>query len=157
MSKNVDGIEHAKLCLYLAPVAGLIVGIGCGFALGLGAALGCLSGCFISPDWDQGALSWDEWFFIKRVPILGGFWVGWTTLYSRLVPRHRHILSHLPGLGTLTRIGWIAILYAGVTYALWLLAGVSINVPIPFIAAWGAGLFIADLGHWARDGFPVVI
>lgn len=117
--------------------------------------LGCLVGVVINPDLDvrRGTYSWTV---VRRTfgSIAGWLWALFWFPYARLIPRHRHLLSHLPLLGTGLRL-----LYLLAFFALgWLLLGRFVELPafrtLVFhpLALWAAaGLAVVDALHSAMD------
>jgi uncharacterized metal-binding protein len=113
-------------------------------------ALGCLAGLVISPDLDLRGISYAEWVW-TRIPLIGwlltGIWFTYWLVYPKLVRRHRGI-SHVPVIGTLTRVAYLAPLVTVIGY--W--AGVSPTLELAVVLGSGViGLAISDLGHWGRD------
>jgi uncharacterized metal-binding protein len=148
-----------------APLATLALGGSVAEALALCA--GCAAGTLITPDLDVGGQVYSQ--RVARALagrnrpagcLIGAAWLLLWWPYARLIPRHRHPLSHWPLLGTLGRL-----LYLGLVAALplallalggWLAPGpLRLPSPPPWLAplAWRAfaGLALVDALHWALD------
>lgn len=132
--------------------------------LGIGVWWGTLAGILITPDADLEGTTWEERRLYNLSLLLGLLWQWAWFLYARAIP-HRGI-SHIPILGTITRIGYLVF----VSYmATWIVNGAWLNycqfagcapqqVSIPWNViqplTW-AGLIIAwvaqDMGHLLLD------
>jgi uncharacterized metal-binding protein len=164
---TTDGYRHGQITLWLTPIgflSGLVIGI-LGYTEALPTALsalagmvGCLLGLFIDPDLDQEWQTTSEWRVINLLKgtrfhwvsrAIGAVWSAYWMPYA-LFTKHRGI-SHTPVIGTLTRVGYLAV---PVVVAALLLSfdirSVSYDAII-FMVAILVGLMISDLGHWARD------
>lgn len=125
---------------------------------------GLLQTYWLSPDLDipSNKIPCKAWHRWKRLG-LGWYW----RLYTALIPYHRHIASHLPGLGTCLRLLyllWFPSLLYSASAILWLYgvlpAPTIVGLAIPF---YGLGLAVcyllgaiaADTVHWILDGCPV--
>lgn len=156
-----SGIIHAKLTkqisipssilisLFILPITGLIGSI-LSFIF---IILGFLTQLWLNPDCDQFGIVTSEWWIIKKFSILGWWFVGLFDPYARIIPRHRHFLSHGIFIGTLGRIIYIFILlcifsifipmikeFLYLTYLNW-----------DLVLYWSIGLFIGDCGHILLD------
>jgi len=112
-------------------------------------AAGCLVGVVITPDLDvRHQVRSHE--VIRRA---GGCLAGalWSLLwwpYSRLIPYHRHWLSHTPIIGTSLRAAYIGLIVYGVVRL------IGLDVLLPWWFTWSmAGLLMADAMHWLMDQF----
>ena len=110
---------------------------------------GILTGLVLTPDLDvdQGSYSAHvvRRAFGRRAAQL---WILFWLPYSLLIPHRSHI-SHMPILGTLLRLAYVA---AIPLLAYWL-AGMPFDLP-PLPAAWpwaAAGLALADIAHFLLD------
>ncbi|NER80460.1 MAG: hypothetical protein F6K42_12960 [Leptolyngbya sp. SIO1D8] len=147
-------IQFASLallpCVLINPLAGI-------------SAAACLGGgLFLSPDIDLGENRKLPPKPVQRLKKLHLWW--WWSPFCWI--RHRHALSHLPGLCTALKLAWLWLtVYVPINAALIqmgfgrLLATWIIPTGITWFgevcAAGAIGLFIADVTHWAMDGFPV--
>jgi uncharacterized metal-binding protein len=81
---------------------------------------GCLAGLVIDPDLDMRHFTYAEDVVRSSVGgLLAGVWYGLWWPYTRLIPRHRHPLSHFPIVGTLGRVLYLLLVFG----LLWYLAG----------------------------------
>ena len=143
-----SGKVHAACSLALSAVA-----FGAAFALSreslplaVAAAGGCLLGIPLTPDLDQENLGMSERWIIKHTLGLGYLFVMFWYPYARSIP-HRSIWSHLPLIGTLGRL-----LYMAVPVAVALALGWKPPAVDPeFGVALVSGLALSDAAHWALD------
>lgn len=150
-----DGYFHGRLTIFATPAAAALGMIVTGDVGGVVAgALGCLLGLFIDPDLDQEMVTSSEWRVIKLPVVgklLGSAWVGLWMPYALMMP-HRG-LSHMPILGTLTRVGYLSLIFEVVFFVatghLWFVG----QDQLPFVFAALLGLMTSDILHWARDWF----
>lgn len=152
-----NGKQHAAASLLAAIPTGLIAGVIAGDPLlGASATAGCIAGVFVTPDLDQPTISKSESFIVRHIPVVGWQWLALWDLYSRIIP-HRHILSHLPILGTAIRRMYIA-LWSCLIKAI---QGMSIALPNGRVLTVEIGSFIgltvSDSLHWIMDGCPVYL
>lgn len=111
------------------------------------ATVGVLSGLILSPDLDV-----DKGFIglahLRRVPVIGWLLaVAWRVFwypYAKIVP-HRSPISHAPIVGTLLRVGYLAVPVLAINYA-----GVGMALPAGF-GLWLAWLAVADGLHIILD------
>ena len=129
-----------------------IVAAGSGASLTQAAFLGsgCLVGVLITPDLDMHHDVHSHQVVRKTLGMpLAFLWRGLWWLYARLIPYHRHPLSHWPVLGTVGRLAYLASIALLVTFFL--------NIPLPEVQKitwlpWVAGgLPMADILHWVMD------
>ncbi len=148
----------------------LLGGVGCSLlALSFGQpgpvaaafAGGCLAGIIINPDLDvrTGSHAFevvrDTGGKLLGSPLSKAWrWFWW--LYARMIPRHRHPLSHWPILGTVIRLGYLIFLPA----LIWWLLGFFVTLPrlpslrINPLVGWGVlGLALSDTLHALMDWF----
>lgn len=150
-----DGRTHAVVSLVSAGTIFFLTRGALGEAASVQIAAGCVSGIFLTPDLDQFGISASEWWIVKYIPIIGWSWLAGWDPYARLIS-HRHWLSHLPILGTVLRVVYLAGLVWVVSSLLkynvydWFVA-----IPASVIFYWVCGLIISDTGHWIWDGFPM--
>ena len=114
----------------------------------LAVTAGCACGAILGPDADIAGLTEGEKIVIHRLPILGWLWAAYWWVYGKLLP-HRG-LSHIPILGTGTRLLYLWLFYA--LLALW--QGWPLLPPTWF---WplAAGLACSDILHWIMDKCPI--
>jgi uncharacterized metal-binding protein len=118
---------------------------------------GCLAGLVIDPDLDIRHFTHAEYVLRHSAGrFLAGLWYGLWWLYARLIPYHRHPLSHFPLVGTLGRVLYLLL----VVELVWFLAGRL--VPLPPLSwppatsgTWWAlgGLALVDGLHALMDIF----
>ena len=144
-----SGKVHAAGCVVLATLPPIIsAATGLDWHRTAWLSFGALAGMLLTPDLDvRGsvrayAMAWRAgWLF-------GAFWRALWWPYSRIIPRHRHWLSHLPIVGTMGRLIYLWLACFGIAQ----LCGVSLpRLPVEI----AAGLMAADALHWIFDRFPV--
>ncbi len=113
------------------------------FAEGALLAVGAVSALIIQPDLDQ-PYSMSRLRLTRRFGILAQ---AWCTVYDRLF-RHRG-LSHVPVLGTLTRLTWLVLPLAVLAFLCYL-SPPPIEWGWP-VLWWVGGLMLADTLHTAMD------
>ncbi len=105
-----------------------------------------LAGMYLSPDLDLVSRPFKRWGFLRWL------WLP----YQRLIPRHRHWLSHGPVIGSVVRLVYLAALVS----PLWLLfpgfqrvqwAGVT----LPNVVAFLVGVELSALNHLFLDGLLI--
>jgi uncharacterized metal-binding protein len=130
-------------------------------------AIACwVGGHYISGDIDLGLNGRYTPRPVRRLQRVGLWWF-WSP-FSNI--RHRHILSHLPGLCTIIKLLWVSwpvwvvaqLIGHAYLLALWYYpdgphGGAALTLLGFFLKHIFIGLAIADLTHWIQDGFPVHI
>lgn len=152
-----SGEEHVLATLALTPITAVAVWdlTGGNTTAAMIAGAGCFSGIFISPDLDLAGRTISETLMIRWLGLLGQIWVFLWLPYACFY-KHRGV-SHIPFLGTVTRVLYMAALYIGLHlllhyfYAFDLLIWPQVHWQQMLIFA--AGLAVSDIGHWALDGF----
>ncbi len=113
-------------------------------------ASGCLAGLVIGPDLDVRHFTHAEGVLRSSAGsagrLLAGIWYALWWPYARLIPRHRHPLSHFPLVGTLGRVLYLLL----VLCLLWFLAGSLVPLPAPSFPPADSGLW------WALGGLALV-
>lgn len=145
-----NGTTHARATLALALASGAAAyALDHPWAHVIALSSGALAGLILTPDLDvdDGCIS-NEIVRENAGRPLGFLWAVYWKPYSRLIP-HRSVLSHLPLLGTLIRLAYLAILPA----LIFVLSGAGF--PRAEFPAWGvwavAGLALADTLHFLMD------
>jgi uncharacterized metal-binding protein len=126
----------------------------------LAFTLGCLAGLVITPDLDIQRFTYAQQVVRRSGGRLGrllaGLWYALWWPYAHLIPYHRHPLSHLPVLGTLLRVLYLALILAGMYWA----AGLLVALPplsilwavmSPQAGWWLGGLMAMDALHAFLD------
>lgn len=149
------GSQHAAGTLVLTPItaAGAWWLTNGDMTTAVIAGAGCLSGLLISPDLDMEGVTNSEYWLVRWTLGLGWLWVMLWYPYA-VIARHRG-LSHAPLIGTIGRVLYVIILYAG----FYLLLAYFFNLKLPLwpILLWRpgvvfvGGLAISDIGHWLLD------
>jgi uncharacterized metal-binding protein len=140
------GRTHQTVTVIATPLVALATAYAAGdLALALAAGVGCYLGVWVTPDWDLN----------KRAPI-------WRRPYAKFM-RHRCRLSHLPVIGTLGRLLYLALLLVPLALlAEWGLLYFGQSAPLVYVdwlhihlgLAAVAGLMVSDSLHWLWDGMP---
>ncbi len=116
---------------------------------------GCMAGLVVNPDLDMRRFTHAEEVVQKSLGrFLAGVWYALWWPYARLVPGHRHPLSHFPLVGTIGRV-----IYLGLVFVLLrLLLGLLVPLPplvLPLSSGWLwwtiGGLAAADALHTLLD------
>lgn len=155
-----SGKHHALATLALTPLTAFVTWelSGGDPAVAALAGLGCLSGIFISPDLDLSRETISESILTRSIFVVGALWIALWLPYS-WIAQHRG-LSHTPILGTMGRVVYLAVFC--------MLIHITLRGLLPFdLVAWGgaywpqllifaAGLAVADVAHWAMDGFLIL-
>ncbi len=105
-----------------------------------------LAGMYLSPDLDLISRPFKRWGLLRFL------WLP----YQRLIPRHRHWLSHGPVIGSGVRLLYLAVLVS----PLWVLfPGLQqvqwSGVTAPNVAAFGVGVELSALNHLLLDGLLI--
>jgi uncharacterized metal-binding protein len=105
-----------------------------------------LSGMYLSPDLDLVSRPYKRWGFLRWL------WLP----YQRLIPRHRHWLSHGPVIGSAVRLVYLAawlspvwLLFPGLQQTQW--SGVT----APNAMAFFCGVELSALNHLVLDGLLI--
>ncbi len=116
---------------------------------------GCMAGLLVNPDLDLRRFTHAEEVVQKSFGrFLAGLWYALWWPYARLVPSHRHPLSHFPLVGTFGRA-----LYLGLVFVLLrVLLGLLVPLPqlvLPLSSSWLwwtlGGLAVVDALHTLLD------
>lgn len=102
------------------------------------SAVGVLAHLWLSPDLDLPRCN-----ALRRWGMLRFLWKP----YQRIIPCHRHVLSHLPIIGTFGRVVYLGALPVFFFGYQWLL--------LPEVWCIALGLALGDALHWVMDGCPV--
>lgn len=114
-----------------------------------GWLLGYATGAFLDPDLDEIGATNAESRMVNKIPILGYFIYGWSSVYGAIFRRkHRNFWTHFPFFSTIIRIIWffwwlIPLYYFQILrYEYWQLY---------FALFYFLGLSYADFLHWLAD------
>ncbi len=116
---------------------------------------GCMAGLLVNPDLDVRHFTHAEQVVRKSVGrLLAGLWYALWWPYSRLVPFHRHPMSHFPIVGTFGRILYISLFLLLIRGLLGLLVTLP-PLSIPLSSGWlwwgFGGLAAVDALHTLLD------
>jgi len=137
-----SGANHDRAILFTTPIVG-IIGVSYSLELGIvAAAAHLLGGLYLSPDLDLASKPFKRWGVLR---------VLWLP-YQKLIPCHRHWLSHGVIVGSVVRL-----LYLGaLLLPLWLLLpGLQ---QVPWVITWEKvivfflGVELSALNHLLLDG-----
>ncbi len=151
-----NGSVHARATVVLAAAGGFL-SYHAGHHMPQVFALtgGTLAGLLLTPDLDvdSGCISYDV---VRRSAgkHIERLWAIYWRPYALLIP-HRSRLSHLPVLGTLLRLAYLAILPALIWFFAAAIPSLNWILARPSFPAWSAwaigGLMLADTLHYAMD------
>ena len=153
-SGKVHAIATTVSAGVLCPVIVMVGKQPLGYAFAFAA--GCLMGLLVNPDLDVRHREIHADAIIRRTAGGGAAHI-WEFLwwpYARLIPHHRHPLSHWPVLGTMLRLGYMLALPVLAWWALSLLIPLP-NLAFPGLTApvlWAlGGLLLVDALHGLMD------
>jgi uncharacterized metal-binding protein len=105
-----------------------------------------ISGMYLSPDLDLVSRPFKRWGLLRFI------WLP----YQRLIPRHRHWLSHGPVIGSAVRLVYLAtwlspllVLFPGLQRIQW------VGVTLPNVVAFLVGVELSALNHLLLDGLLI--
>jgi hypothetical protein len=120
--------------------------------LALGNAIGYLMGQFADPDWDLITANNSESRMINKLPILGNFMFGISSMYgSFFFHHHRSFWSHFPIISTIIRLVFIFIV-PFIFLDSWEINLIGDGWWKLWIGVW-IGLSQSDAVHYALDKF----
>ncbi len=116
---------------------------------------GCMAGLLINPDLDIRRFTHAEEVVQKSFGrFMAGLWYALWWPYSRLVPSHRHPLSHFPLVGTFGRAFYLGLVFVLLRSLLGLLVPLP-PLSLPLSSGWLwwtlGGLAAADSLHTLLD------
>jgi uncharacterized metal-binding protein len=104
------------------------------------------SGMYLSPDLDLVSRPYKRWGFLRWL------WLP----YQRLIPRHRHWLSHGPVIGSVVRLLYLAALVSPIWLVFPGLQRVQwFGVTAPNAMAFFCGVELSALNHLLLDGLLI--
>jgi Uncharacterized metal-binding protein len=142
-----SGRNHDRSILLTTPIIlAAAITLGHGEVGLIATASYYLSGMYLSPDLDLVSRPYKRWGFLRWL------WLP----YQRLIPRHRHWLSHGPVIGSIVRLVYLAALIS----PLWLLfPGLQqvrwSGVTAPNVLAFLIGVELSALNHLLLDGLLI--
>lgn len=140
-----SGKNHDRAIYFCSPVVLALGSYYWGLELGLIAASAhVLGGLFLSPDLDLVSRPYKRWGLLRFI------WIP----YQRLIPRHRHWLSHGVIVGSIVRLLYLS---AWVS-PLWLVfPGLQVQWAVDWskAIAFLAGVELSALNHLLLDGLLV--
>jgi uncharacterized metal-binding protein len=142
-----SGRNHDRAIYFATPI---VFGVGTSyFGIELGLIAGAahyVGGLMLSPDLDLVSRPYKRWGFLRWL------WLP----YQRLIPRHRHWLSHGPVIGSAVRLLYLAALvspiwlvFPGLHRVQWV--GVTLPNIVPFLLA----VELSALNHLLLDGLLI--
>lgn len=153
-----SGKTHALIST-AAGVGSIIYGLSSGYpnqAI-IALASGCLVGILITPDLDvRGEIRSKAIVDRQFGWMIGYLWrLAWWP-YARIIPHHRHWLSHAPIIGTSVRVAYVyiwAMAISGIIgYTLPFSANIErIQYNPPWVLLLIIGLAVSDVLHWVAD------
>lgn len=137
-----SGKNHDKSIYFCSPI---VLAIGSSYQLELGliaASAHLLAGLFLSPDLDLISKPYKRWSLLRWI------WIP----YQRIVPRHRHWLSHAPVIGSTFRLFYLAACLSPLLLAFPGLAEIEWAMNWEKVAAFLLGVELSALNHLLLDG-----
>jgi uncharacterized metal-binding protein len=139
-----SGRNHDRAIYFCSPLV-FAIGSFCRFELGvIAASAHLLGGLFLSPDLDLVSRPYNRW------GVLRWLWMP----YQRLVPRHRHWLSHAPVVGSLIRLLYLAA-WLSPLWVIFPLAQVQWAIDWEKAIAFLVGVELSALNHLLLDGLLI--
>jgi len=153
----MNGRAHALASIVIAVPSGVAAASWTGdMATGLAVAGGCALGAMIGPDLDIDHRTEGERIAWRLGSGFGYAFQVWWYPYALLF-KHRSPWTHLPLVGTLGRLLYVALTLSPLVALAW--AGgwrPSADPLVRWYAVWAlAGLAVSDAAHWLMDGLPV--
>jgi len=137
-----SGRNHDRAILFTTPIIGII---GVSYSLELGvvaAAAHLLGGLYLSPDLDLASKPFKRWGVLRVV------WLP----YQKLIPCHRHWLSHGIIVGSVVRLLYLAALLLPLWVIFPGLQQVEWAITWEKAIAFFAGVELSALNHLLLDG-----
>ncbi len=141
-----SGKNHDKAIYFATPVVGIVASQYGIEAAVIAASAHLLGGLMLSPDLDLISRPYKRWGLLRFM------WIP----YQRLIPRHRHWLSHGVLVGSVVRLlylsAWVSplwLLFPGLSKFQW--PGVTVTNAIAFLV----GVELSALNHLLLDGLLV--
>ena len=137
-----SGRNHDHAILFTTPIIG-IIGVSHSLELGIIAASAhLLGGLYLSPDLDLKSIPFKRWGFLR---------VLWLP-YQKLIPCHRHWLSHSVIVGSVIRLLYLATLLLPMWFVFPGLQRVEWVVTLEKAIAFLVGVELSALNHLLLDG-----
>jgi len=142
------GKEHLQACERVFPVALALsfLMLFLNWLVALFIPIGYMLEFFIDPDLDELGITSAEGRMIHTVVLIP--LVAWTTLYAKIIGKHRSFWSHTPVIGTLIRLCWMLFPFVALLWYWHILP--NSYTPQIFLGIW-LGLSMADTVHWLKD------
>jgi uncharacterized metal-binding protein len=140
-----SGKNHDRSILFATPLIG-IIGTSYNLELGIVAAAShLLGGLYLSPDLDLKSIPFKRWGIFKIV------WIP----YQKLIPCHRHWLSHGVIVGSIVRLLYLAALLLPLWVIFSDLQQVQWTITWQKAIAFFLGVELSALNHLLLDGLLV--
>ena len=137
-----SGKNHDIAIIFTSPIVG-IIGVSYSLELGIIAASAhLLGGLYLSPDLDLKSKPFKRWGVLR---------VLWMP-YQKLIPCHRHWLSHGVVVGSIIRLLYLAALLLPLWFAFPGLRQVQWDITWEKISAFLVGIELSALNHLLLDG-----
>lgn len=137
-----SGRNHDKAIYFATPVVGILASQ-YGLEVGMIAASAhLLGGLLLSPDLDLISRPYKRWGLLRFI------WVP----YQRLIPRHRHWLSHGVIVGSVVRLLYLAAWVSPLWLMFPALAQVQWEIDWEKAIAFFCGIELSSLNHLLLDG-----
>jgi uncharacterized metal-binding protein len=142
-----SGRNHDRSIYFATPI---VFGVGISyFGIELGLIAGAahyVGGLMFSPDLDLVSRPYKRWGLLRFI------WLP----YQRLIPRHRHWLSHGPVIGSIVRLLYLAALVSPIWLVFPSLQQVQWSgVTAPNAMAFFCGVELSALNHLLLDGLLI--
>ena len=137
-----SGKNHDRAILFTSPIVG-IIGVFYSLELGIIAASAhLLGGLYLSPDLDLKSKPFKRWGVLRVL------WIP----YQKLIPCHRHWLSHGVVVGSIIRLLYLAALLLPLWFTFPDLHQIEWDITWEKIGAFLVGIELSALNHLLLDG-----
>ena len=140
-----SGRNHDRAILFTTPIIG-IIGVSRSLELGIvAAAAHIVAGLYLSPDMDLESKPYKRWGWLRWI------WIP----YQKLIPCHRHWLSHGIIIGSVIRLLYLAALLLPLWFIFPGLRQIEWAITWEKAIAFFLGIELSALNHLLLDGLLI--